>query len=372
MAAEEACAKLAFDQAARLFWLALENLPQSSPDERRVRLRLAQTLELGGRAADSARAYLDCVEGASLTEQVDYRRAAAEQLLAAGHIDEGEKILRGVLAAIGMSAPRSPLSALFWLIVYRFWIALYGLRFQGANGRLGPSRGQAPGRRALRGRLRLRHRGHHPRRVHAGAPLRRGYSQGRPLPAPSRNGHRGGPDHERGETPDEARARSRRDWPRTGGARGDRRSARLRRGDPRSGLYMRGQWREAQTRLQTPDGLVGGAMAIRHRLFLARLYFFLGDPGEGARREAEIYTEAEDRGDIYTTVSIRTTTNVRKWLAAGKPCARGAKWTRRSPSGRRPGFTFSTGRRWSTRRTSTSISATAPRPTSASCATCRS
>ena len=36
-------------------------------------------------------------------------------------------------------------------------------------------------------------------------------------------------------------------------------------------------------------------------------------------REDRLYAEAEDRGDLYTTVNIRTSTSVRKWLAADEP-----------------------------------------------------
>src|SRR6201999_699921 len=53
-----------------------------------------------------------------------------QQLLSAGRIDEGAQVLQGVLAAVGMRAPRSPSAAVFWLIVYRLWLALIGLRFR--------------------------------------------------------------------------------------------------------------------------------------------------------------------------------------------------------------------------------------------------
>src|SRR5258708_1753774 len=66
----------------------------------------------------------------SAWDNVRAQRADAERLLAAGRIDEGAEILHRVLAAVGMSAPRSPLSALFWLIVYRVWLAVLGLRFK--------------------------------------------------------------------------------------------------------------------------------------------------------------------------------------------------------------------------------------------------
>jgi hypothetical protein len=55
------------------------------------------------------------------------------------------------------------------------------------------------------------------------------------------------------------------------------------------------------------------------RLFLARTYFFLGDPKECIAREERLYAEACDRGDLLTTVNMRTSTHVRKWLAADAP-----------------------------------------------------
>ena len=129
-AADQAATKLAFDQAASLFRVALDHLPESSADVRRLQARLAGVLQLGGRAIESARAYLQAGEGARPTEQVECQRAAAELLLSAGRIDEGAEILHRVLGAVGMSAPRSPLAALFWLVVYRVWLSVLGLRFE--------------------------------------------------------------------------------------------------------------------------------------------------------------------------------------------------------------------------------------------------
>ena len=60
-------------------------------------------------------------------------RAAAEQLLNSGHVDEGTEVLRRVLPVVGLEGPSSPAAALFWLIVYRIWGALLGARYQGRS-----------------------------------------------------------------------------------------------------------------------------------------------------------------------------------------------------------------------------------------------
>ena len=129
-AAEQAATKLAFDQASRLFRLALENVPASSPDVLRLRPRLARVLQHAGRHGESAKEFLAAAQVVTADARLGYQQAAAQQLLSAGRIHEGAEVLRGVLAAVGMRAPRSPRAAVFWLFVYRLWLALIGLRFQ--------------------------------------------------------------------------------------------------------------------------------------------------------------------------------------------------------------------------------------------------
>ncbi len=128
-AAEEAAAKLAFGQAERLLRTTLEILPSSSPEAARVLVRLGEVLEWAGRGADAARAYLLAAQTAPVERRVDIQRAAAEQLLNSGRVDEGAEVLHQVLAAVGLQAPRSPPAALFWLIVYRLWAAIRGARY---------------------------------------------------------------------------------------------------------------------------------------------------------------------------------------------------------------------------------------------------
>ncbi len=65
-AAEQAVAKFAFDQAARLFRFTLEHGPATTLEDRRPLLaRLAEALRFAGRTEESARAYLAAAEGAS-------------------------------------------------------------------------------------------------------------------------------------------------------------------------------------------------------------------------------------------------------------------------------------------------------------------
>jgi serine/threonine protein kinase/tetratricopeptide (TPR) repeat protein len=128
-AAEQAAAKLAFDQAVRLYKMALEMVPASLPDQQRLRTRLAQVLEWAGRGADAALVYLHAAEGAPGLQRIEFERAAAEQLLTTGRIDEGMIVLDRALAFVGLSRPRSALMAIVWLLLYRIYLRVRGLRF---------------------------------------------------------------------------------------------------------------------------------------------------------------------------------------------------------------------------------------------------
>jgi serine/threonine protein kinase len=129
-AAEQAALTLAFDRAARLIQFALGHVPAGEQDASRLQKRLAEVLQWAGRHQEAARAYIRAAHGAAATESVELHRAAAEQLLLSGHIAEGTERLHGVLDAAGMHAPRSPLAAVFWFIIYSLWLKVIGLRFK--------------------------------------------------------------------------------------------------------------------------------------------------------------------------------------------------------------------------------------------------
>jgi eukaryotic-like serine/threonine-protein kinase len=152
LAAEEAARALAFDRAATLYREALGlSGPAAQP---MLAAQLAEALANAGRGADAARAYEraaslwaqplppDATAATALvpTEPVgpvartamalDLQRRAAEQYLRGGHVDQGLVAVHKVLAAVGLSMPRTPLGALASLLYHRARVRLRGLDFR--------------------------------------------------------------------------------------------------------------------------------------------------------------------------------------------------------------------------------------------------
>jgi hypothetical protein len=133
IAAEQARAALAFESAARLFGRALmlglksETLDAAASQE--LRITLGETLANAGRGREAAQAYFEAARAAPPDAALDLRRRAAEELLTAGLIEEGDAALRSVLGAVGIALPRTPLVALIALLFYRFMLSLRGTSF---------------------------------------------------------------------------------------------------------------------------------------------------------------------------------------------------------------------------------------------------
>jgi serine/threonine protein kinase len=129
VAGDRAGEALAFDRAASLYRLALAGQRIQAP-RRDLHLKLAKVLESAGRAESAARAYLDAAEGAAPLRRAELECAAAVALLASGRVDEGTAVLRRVLAAVNIRAPRTTLGALLWLMLCALWLRIVGLRFK--------------------------------------------------------------------------------------------------------------------------------------------------------------------------------------------------------------------------------------------------
>ncbi len=129
-AADQAVEALAFERAAKLYRQALEFEPANEGKIQRLRALLAESLANAGRGADAACEYLAACEGAPVGDALELRRRAAMQLLISGHIDQGLETLRDVLAAIGMSLPRTPRQAMASLLWHRAKLSLRGLGFR--------------------------------------------------------------------------------------------------------------------------------------------------------------------------------------------------------------------------------------------------
>ncbi|WP_437984535.1 serine/threonine-protein kinase [Sorangium sp. So ce117] len=134
-AGDRAAEALAFDRAAEHFAAALEAAPAGAGEARALRVKLAHALRNAGRGAEAARAYAAAAEGAPPRESLDLRRCAAEQLLVSGHIEEGKRALRGVLAAVGMRLAERRWAVLLSLLFFRLLLCVRGFRFRERDAR---------------------------------------------------------------------------------------------------------------------------------------------------------------------------------------------------------------------------------------------
>jgi hypothetical protein len=123
--------QLAFDQVAALCSAALRLASDELPPEehRELTARRAEALAFAGRGAEAARDYLDAAVGEDDDKSFQYRRAAAEQLLVSGHINEGLALLRECMAAIGEKFPDFD-TARRKLIGNMVWLRLRGTRYR--------------------------------------------------------------------------------------------------------------------------------------------------------------------------------------------------------------------------------------------------
>lgn len=131
LAAEQASAAVAFGRAARLYRLALELGLPSAERRHEVTVLLADALANGGQGTAAAAAYFDAA-GARGVESARRRHLelrGAEQLLRAGHINDGLARVGTVLDGMGMRVPRSPRTALVSLLYRRAALRLRGLRY---------------------------------------------------------------------------------------------------------------------------------------------------------------------------------------------------------------------------------------------------
>ena len=317
-AADEAATKLAFGQAIRLYGLALETRDDASDDALRLRLRLAQVLESVGRGAEAADVYIAAARHAQGIDRIELEREAAEHLITCGHIDAGDAALNRILAAAGIQRPRTIFAALLWALVYRGVLAIVGLRFQ---------------ERDPRDVRRIDHV-----RVEALWAVVVGLSfvnvvygmsaQARHLFLALRAGDRF--QVFRGAAIEAANRAA------LGGAVGKRERAfsalvdRLAEGrtepeyrafkDALDGmrLFFRGRWKRAFELLERSYELLTSSRAGWHTnalMFVGFALCFLGEIAELRRRNLVRIADAEDRGDLYTTVNLRIGHANVIWLA---------------------------------------------------------
>jgi len=127
-AGDRASAALAFDRAARNYQLAL-SLETGSPRRiQRLRVRLARTLGLLGRAREAADAYAQAAREGAHADAIELRRRAADQYLRAGRMSEALHHIDPVLADVGIALPRSRREA-----TVKFVVELVRTRLRGVG-----------------------------------------------------------------------------------------------------------------------------------------------------------------------------------------------------------------------------------------------
>ena len=129
-AAERAYKALAFDCAAQLYRQTLVMRPPGAADVATLQVRLGDALAQTGRGAEAARAYLSAANRSAPTDALELRRRAAEQLLRAGHVDDGLQAMVPVLAAVKLRVPESPRAAIISLLWRRAQLRMRGLKFK--------------------------------------------------------------------------------------------------------------------------------------------------------------------------------------------------------------------------------------------------
>jgi hypothetical protein len=327
-AAEQAAAKLAFDHAARLFRFAIETIDHREADAQRLRLRLAQMLDSAGRPSQAADEYLKAARGATGLQRITLERTAAEQLVYSGRIDEAALTLRQVLATMRMRAPKSVLGKVFLLLFYRLLLRALGLRLR----ERGPDEVSEEDRVRVDA-LRAVALGLGPVDILLGAS-----SQARQVFWVLRVGDR--------LQVLKVMSIELIQFAATGYlvSKRERRVRAIVEGlasrvgpvgrlfaDGAFGLalFMRGRFREAIEALDSSYAECGAqaywtladAFAVRAkaRLYAVRACYFTGRLREEAQRAKVLLREVEDRGDVYTTVCLRSTVMVDISLAADDP-----------------------------------------------------
>ncbi len=321
-AAERAIDKLAFDRAVQFFKTALEGTPEGSEAAGRLRVRLAEALSLAGRGAEAGRVYLEAAEDAPGLRRVELEGAAAEQLMGSGRIDEGAAVLRRVLGAVGIRVPRSSLAALFWLAVFHAWAIFKGMRWTAPGvdatdpedeARIEALYSAAMGFAIvdvlLGACMQARHLIVAFRRGGGFQVLRAALIEAGQLAS------LGGP-----ESPRERALMHAAEGLAARSANAEWEA--LFEGMLGINLFLRGRWSEARKSLDASVAKLPRGRAqwqSNGQLFALRSLYFSGQIAELARRQARVCVDAQDRGDLYTTVNLATTNLITTHLVADHP-----------------------------------------------------
>jgi tetratricopeptide (TPR) repeat protein len=127
--ARRAAAAVALDRSAALYRQALASLPAGDARELALRRELGDVLANAGVGKEAAAEYFAAASVASDQERRTLRRRAAEELLFAGHFDDGTSAMSDVLAEVGVTLRLERWRVLLMLIALRLLLRFRGVSF---------------------------------------------------------------------------------------------------------------------------------------------------------------------------------------------------------------------------------------------------
>jgi hypothetical protein len=129
-AARAAAEKLAFNRSAVLFGMAVELTQDDDPSFCELQEEYAHALVNAGKGAAAGRAYLVAARHKRGRDEMRLRRIATQQLLRAGHTEEGMAVGKQLLAEIDIPFPEKLSSAIVNCVWLETRIALRGYGFE--------------------------------------------------------------------------------------------------------------------------------------------------------------------------------------------------------------------------------------------------
>ena len=129
-AAERAVEAFAFGKAASLYRLALAGETLEPDSRRNVYRSLGDALSNADKGAEAATAYLSAAEGATEHDAIRLRASAASQLLRCGHIQRGIAMLEALVRQTGVTVMRTHFGRLCHVGWLRARLQVRGLRFR--------------------------------------------------------------------------------------------------------------------------------------------------------------------------------------------------------------------------------------------------
>ncbi len=129
LAGDRAAAAAAFDRAAGNYRSCLAMLEPDSPKEAALRAKLGEALVNSGRSVEAARELEAAALQTAGKAKIELERQAAFHYAASGYIEEGNVIFKRVLARVGLKFPRTKRAILFSLLLTSVRLRLRGSRF---------------------------------------------------------------------------------------------------------------------------------------------------------------------------------------------------------------------------------------------------